>query len=196
MADEETTTEETTEVEETEESTEESTTEEETDESKVTEQDDWKAKSRKNESKAEKALKRAERAEAEVKKFKDADKSESEKLAEKATDAESRAAKAEANATRLEIAIDKGLTGKQARAFAKRLVGETQEELEEDADELLASFKPATSDEETEEESEEDNDPVKRRPTEKTKRTGATSRTEPDEMDPAKLADAIPTQGF
>lgn len=198
MADESTETETTTEVEETEESTEENTTEqseqEESEEGKSSE--DWEAKARKRAITLKTERKKLEDAEAKVKKFEDAKKSESEKLTEKATTAEGRAAEAEAKALRLEIALDKGLTGKQARAFAKRLVGETQEELEEDADELLTSFKPTAGDEESEEESEEGKPEVKRRPVEKTKRTGATSRKEPEEMDPDKLAEAVPSQGF
>jgi hypothetical protein len=190
--------EETTEVEETEESTEETTEQSESEEAGKASSgdDDWEAKAKKRGVTLKKERGLREAAEAKVKEFEDANKSESEKLTEKATTAEGRAAEAEAKALRLEIAIDKGLTGKQARAFAKRLVGESQEELEEDADELLTSFKPATDDEEPEEESEEDKPAVKRRPVEKTKRTGATSRTEPEEMDPAKLAEAVPTQGF
>lgn len=198
MADESTETEETTEVEETEESTEGTATEEseqeESEEGKSGE--DWEAKARRRSITIKTERKKREDAEAKVKEYEDAQKSDSEKLTEKATTAEDRAKQAEAKAVRLEIAIDKGLTGKQARAFAKRLVGDTQEELEEDADELLASFKPNTSDEEPQEESEEGKPEVKRRPTEKTKRTGATSRKEPEEMDPDKLAEAIPTQGF
>jgi hypothetical protein len=203
MADESTETEEKAEVEETEEGTTEESTEEGTTEESEQEAseegksgEDWEAKARKRSITIKTERKKREDAEAKVKEYEDAQKSDSEKLTEKATTAEGRANQAEAKAVRLEIAIDKGLTGKQARAFAKRLVGETQEELEEDADELLASFKPKAEDEETEEASEEGKPEVKRRPTEKTKRTGATSRKEPEEMDPDKLAEAIPTTGF
>lgn len=75
-------------------------------------------------------------AQAELAKFRDAGKSEQDKLSERATAAESRANEAEARALRLEIAHDKGLTPSQAR----RLVGNTKEELEADADELLETF--------------------------------------------------------
>lgn len=62
----------------------------------------------------------------------DADKSE----AEKRTAAEERAAAAELRALRLEVAAEKGLTAAQA----KRLVGDTREALEADADEILRDF--------------------------------------------------------
>lgn len=75
-------------------------------------------------------------AQAELAKYRDANKSDQDKLSERATAAESRAAEAEARALRLEIAHEKGLTPAQAR----RLVGNTKEELEADAEELLESF--------------------------------------------------------
>lgn len=62
----------------------------------------------------------------------DADKSESEKRAA----AEQRAADAELKALRLEVGAEKGLKPSQI----KRLVGATREELEADADELLADL--------------------------------------------------------
>jgi hypothetical protein len=82
---------------------------------------------------------------AKLKEFEDRDKSESERAAEKAAAAEKRVAELEAHATRLEVAFENGLTPAQA----KRLVGSTREELEADAKELLATFKPASSDEST-----------------------------------------------
>jgi len=77
---------------------------------------------------------------AKLKEFEDRDKSESEKAAERAAAAEKRVAELEAQATRLEVAFENGLTPAQA----KRLVGSTREELEADAKELLATFKPAS----------------------------------------------------
>jgi hypothetical protein len=92
-----------------------------------------------------KANKEAEELRLKVKQFEDADKSELEKVAAKAAEAEQRAAEAEARALRLEVAAAKGLTPSQA----KRLIGGTREELEADADEILADFaaakKPADS---------------------------------------------------
>jgi cell division septum initiation protein DivIVA len=89
------------------------------------------------------AEKRANELEARLKEFEDRDKSESTRAIERAEAAEKAAAAAEARAARLEIAAEKGLTPAQA----KRLVGETREELEADADELLETFKPAASNE-------------------------------------------------
>lgn len=62
--------------------------------------------------------------------------------ADKTAELEKRAAEAEQRAMRFEVALDKGLTAVQAR----RLVGSTIEELAEDADELLASFRPSDTD--------------------------------------------------
>lgn len=64
-----------------------------------------------------------------------ADKTEAERRA----DAEARAAAAEQRALRLEVAAEKGLTPAQA----KRLVGDTREQLEADADEILTTFPTA-----------------------------------------------------
>ncbi|MFP3990658.1 hypothetical protein U9R90_24975 [Streptomyces sp. E11-3] len=81
-------------------------------------------------------LKELEPLAAKAKQLEDSKKSESEKLTEKLTAAEKRAAASEERALRLEVATAKGLTPAQA----KRLVGASKEELEADADELLASF--------------------------------------------------------
>lgn len=81
-------------------------------------------------------LKELEPLAAKAKQLEDAKKTESEKLTEKLTAAEKRAVDAESKALRLEVATAKGLTPAQA----KRLVGSTKEELETDADELVASF--------------------------------------------------------
>lgn len=104
----------------------------------------------------------------------DADKSEQQKLEERTTLAEQQAAASTREAARLRVALKKGLTETQA----KRLVGDTEEELEADADELLASFIPP--------EEEPGQDPV-RRPRERL-RPGAVPSSEPEETDPRKLA--------
>lgn len=79
---------------------------------------------------AEKRLAEFEKAEKEKA---DAEKTELEKLAEANADATSKLSAAEKRLVRLEIALAKGLT----QAQMKRLVGDTQEELEADAEELL-----------------------------------------------------------
>lgn len=66
-------------------------------------------------------------------------KTESQKATEAREAAERRATEAEMRATRLEVAHAKGLTPGQA----KRLVGNTREEIEADADEILAEFTAA-----------------------------------------------------
>lgn len=111
-----------------------------------------------------------------LKEIEDRDKSEGEKLADRVASAEKRAADAEARALRLEVAAAKGLTAGQA----KRLAGATREELEADADELLADFAPAPR-------GEEDKPTPGSRPKERL-RGGGDPTEEPEETDPRKLA--------
>lgn len=86
--------------------------------------------------KAREAAKALAEAQARLREFEDRDKSEAEKTAERLSAAEKRAQDAEQRALRLEVAAEKGLTPGQA----KRLVGATREELEADADDILATF--------------------------------------------------------
>lgn len=88
---------------------------------------------------ARQAAKERDALAARLQEFEDRDKSEAEKVAERAKAAEDRAAQAESKSLRLEVAFEKGLTPAQA----KRLVGSTRDELEADADELLETFKPS-----------------------------------------------------
>lgn len=85
-----------------------------------------------------KANKEAETLRLKLKEYEDRDKTEVDKLNERLALAERRALDAE----RLEVALDKGLT----RTQAKRLVGSTREELEADADELIADLGPPSED--------------------------------------------------
>lgn len=85
-------------------------------------------------------LKELEPLAAKAKELEDAGRSDLEKLTADRDQHLSRAEKAEAEAARLAVAIEKGLTKTQA----KRLVGSTIEELAADADALLAEFQPAT----------------------------------------------------
>lgn len=73
---------------------------------------------------------------AKLKEFEDRDKSDADKTAERLAAAEKTAAEATARLLRLEVAAAKGLTAGQA----KRLVGATRDELEADADEMLADL--------------------------------------------------------
>src|SRR5690242_675195 len=100
----------------------------------------WKQKAREQEARAKANAEAATR----LQQFEDRDKTEAQKLTERAEAAERRAAEIEGRALRLEVAAEKGLTPAQA----KRLVGETREQLEADADELLETFKPAAPAEE------------------------------------------------
>lgn len=120
-----------------------------------------------------KANKEAEQARLKVKEFEDRDKTNQERLAERASTLEGELTTAQANAARFEIALEKGLTKSQA----KRLVGSTREELEADADELLTDLGVTPGEESP------------RRPQERL-RPGAAPDAEP-EKSPEELAVAV-----
>ena len=134
----------------------------------------WKAMARKHEAQAKANAAAAKR----LAEIEDANKTETQKLTEAKAAADKAAASAQGELARLRVAMRKGLT----EAQAKRLVGETEEELEADAEELLASFgqKKDAGDAGT---------PT--RPKERL-RSGAAPDEEPDETDPRKLADIVP----
>jgi len=138
----------------------------------------WKALARKHEKAAKENADAARR----LAEIEQTGKSEQERLAEARQAAEERATSAEREAARLRVAIRKGLTDVQAR----RLVGDTEEELEADADELLATFASIQAESDTD---------LPRRPRERL-RPGARPEATPDETDPAKLAEAIPRSAF
>lgn len=127
----------------------------------------------------DKAKKRGDELASKVKQFEDSTKSEQEKAAEAAQAAQQQAEAATREAARLRIALKKGLTETQA----KRLVGDTEEDLEKDADDLLSSFK--------DDDSSGDDDGARRTPKPRL-RPGAAPSAEPDETDPAKLAEQVP----
>ena len=81
-------------------------------------------------------LEKAKPAVQRVKELEDASKTEVQRLAEARDSEKSRADKVEGELLRLRVGLAKGLT----EAQAKRLVGSTKEELEADADDLLATF--------------------------------------------------------
>lgn len=81
-------------------------------------------------------LKAAEAAAEELAELKKKDQTDSERLTAELAEARTRAEKAEAKASRYEVALNKGLTLRQAN----RLVGDTVEELEDDADEMLVDL--------------------------------------------------------
>jgi ATPase subunit of ABC transporter with duplicated ATPase domains len=98
--------------------------------------DYWKQKSRENEARAKSNADKAKELDA----LKESQKTETQKQLDAQAAAEKRATDAETRALRLEVAAAKGLTPEQA----KRLIGTTQQELEADADDLLATFKSST----------------------------------------------------
>lgn len=83
-----------------------------------------------------KANKEAENYRLKVKEYEDASKSEQERLADQLEEQKRRADHAERTLMRTQVAAAKGLPPK----LADRLQGETAEELEADADSLLAEF--------------------------------------------------------
>lgn len=131
------------------------------------------AKMRKANREAKALRDRLAQAEARLSEIDDAAKTDLEKAVARAEAAEKRAAQLESSVLRAEIAAEKGLTPSQA----KRLVGSTREELEEDADDLLASFGS-----------------VKPRPKPARELKGGREpldESAEDELDPMKLADKI-----
>lgn len=137
----------------------------------------WKALSRKHESQAKSNADKAQKFD----ELQEAQKSEVEKLTEAQQAAAKEAADAKRDAARMRVALSKGLS----EAQAKRLVGDTVEELEADADELLETFAP----------SDNGDDDKSRRPQEALK-PGATTPDEEPDMDPDKLAADILSSGF
>lgn len=96
----------------------------------------WKSLARKHESQAKALAKRLE--EIETAQMSDLERAqhEAQAAAEREAEAARRADEAELRALRIEVAAEKGLTPAQA----KRLVGASKEELEADADEIIADF--------------------------------------------------------
>jgi hypothetical protein len=129
----------------------------------------WKALARKHEDQAKANATAAKR----LRELEDADKSELQKIQERAAELERKAEEAEVRALRAEIAFEKGLPP----ALAKRLVGKDRSAMETDADELLAALAPG--------------DDKSRGPREKAK-PGAVPSAEPEETDPRKLAALVP----
>lgn len=134
----------------------------------------WKNLSRKHEKQAKANADAAKK----LSELEEKDKTEQQKLADKATLEAKRADEAELKALRYEVAQDKDVPKK----LMKFLTGSTQEELEESADELLAALKEDEGD---------DKSKGGGRPKEKLK-PGATPDPEPAETDPTALVAKIP----
>jgi hypothetical protein len=141
------------------------------------------------------ARKEAAEIRAKLKDIEDKDKSEAQRLQEAAEEARMRASAAEAGFRKMRIAMDKAPEGAslgQIRAVAKRLAGESDEDMEADADELfellaIASVKPVDK---PEDEPAKGNKSLPAKPREKLRGGGAPD-DEPDETDPRKLAGLI-----
>lgn len=105
-------------------------------ESTATDDKDWKAEAEKWKTLSRKNEKAATEHAAARKKYEDANKTDAERREERATAAEARALKAETALLRREIAettAPEGATPAQLRNAAKRIVGDTPDELERDA---------------------------------------------------------------
>lgn len=114
----------------------------------ATDDKDWKAEAEKWKTLSRKNEKTANERAAALKKYEDQGKSESQRLQEERDSHKTRAEKAEAALKRREIAEARApehATVAQIRAVAKRLAGESDDDLESDADELFALLAPAPS---------------------------------------------------
>ena len=141
----------------------------------------WKALARKHEEQAKVNYEELQR----LKAASDASKSEMDKLREQLAALEKRTAEAERKALLAEVAQAKGLTPAQAR----RLQGNTREELEADADDLLAAFGAARKQDEGGSGDDKATVGVFGRPKERLK-PGAAPDAEP-EPSPDDLADQV-----
>lgn len=140
------------------------------------------AKITKTNSEAAALRRRLADAEGQLAKIDEEGKTELQKAADRATSAEQKVADLELRALRAEVAAEKGLTPAQA----KRLVGATVEELQADADELLASFGPQQNPAGT----------PAGRPTDRPAAGSSDPTQQPVELDPAKLAESVPRSGL
>jgi hypothetical protein len=130
----------------------------------------WREHSRKQEKLAKSNADAAKR----LAQLEDASKSEQQRAADAQKAAEQRAAKAEAELLRVRIAAEHDLSP----ADARRLIGDTEDELRADAAAYADERKPSKATGAT------------RRPTEQL-RGGAEPDEQPEELDPEKLAAAI-----
>lgn len=142
----------------------------------------WKGLSRKNETRAKENKAAAD----ELKELKDKQLTAEQKAAQDKKDSDDRAAKAEKETLRLRVAMRMGLSDVQAR----RLVGETEEELEADAKDLLATFKPVKDDEE-----EEEGNGTTRTPRETIRPRSGTGKVKEVPFDAKKVVDAVMDRG-
>lgn len=125
---------------------------------------------------------------AKLKQYEDKDKTEAQRLQEARDEAATRAAKAEEQWRSMSVAMERApahATLAQVKAVAKRVRGESEEDMETDADELFELLAPAPQ-------TKEEPPPrkVAGKPRERL-RGGGDPDEEPEESDPRKLADMI-----
>lgn len=143
---------------------------------------DWEAEAKKWRELSRKNEKSFKTASAELKKYQDADKSESQRLQEDRDSHRSRAEKAELALKKRELAEELApdhATAAQIRAVAKRMAGDDDDALEADAKELFELIAPKAAAK------------TPSRPKEKL-RGGSEPDEEPEPTDPRKLAAMIP----
>jgi hypothetical protein len=148
-----------------------------------TDSTDWKAEAERWKSFARKNEKQFKSTADELKQYKDKDKTELERLTERATNAEKLAATASSQANAMRIAMETApehATLAQVKAVAKRVRGDDDEALEKDAAELFEMLAPTPKTPKT---------PGK--PTEKLK-GGSEPDEEVEETDGRKIAAKIP----
>jgi hypothetical protein len=154
-----------------------------------TDEKDWKAEAEKWKRLSRHNEKTATERAAALKKYEDANKSESERLQEERDSHKTRAEKAEAALKRREIAEQLApdhATVKQISQVAKRMSGEDDDALEADAKELFDLLAPAPEPTES-----KPGTKTPARPKERLK-GGADPDEEPEETDPRKLAALLP----
>jgi len=109
-----------------------------------TDDTDWKAEARKWEKRAKENADAARR----LAEIEDEKKTEQQKLTEQLEAARAESQRSATAALRLEVALDKapeGMPLTQVRKLAKRLSGSDRAELESDAEELFADYKPSSN---------------------------------------------------
>lgn len=167
---------------------------------------DWKAEAerwRRDARRHEEAAKANKGAADKLAELESANKTDLEKMTARAEKAEGALAERDRDILRIRVALRKGLNETQA----KRLVGDTEADLEADADELLETFGGSGRGADDRNDNDRDRNRNDRngsdrnggnggnRPRENL-RPGSRPESKPEEMDPIKLAEAVPRGGF
>lgn len=150
----------------------------------ATDEPDWKADAERWKKLSRQNEKNLRDVQAKLKEFEDKDKTETQRLQEARDSFKTAAETAASELARMNTAAEfapEGATLAQLRKVAKRLRGDTPEELEADAKELWEDFAPASKP-----------SPTAGKPKERLKSGGADPEDEPDELDPRKIVANIP----